>query len=199
MLISGTLEHDAIEVGYPPGFIRQFLAEWRNGRPLANAHDASAIESTPSQGSDSSGQLSTTSSTRAAGNKGALVEILSLHQSFPPEILCQKFKQTLETSDCGLSRVDMELIAMALDRFCYSACVASPEDFKDDLCRSYWRGGTMETFKRYRKNELTKRAPDAKMKEKILYLDVNHVSPFTQRNARASTKSNSEIQYSAVA
>ncbi|KAF5317569.1 hypothetical protein D9619_013210 [Psilocybe cf. subviscida] len=147
MLIGGTLEHDAIEDGYPPRFIRQFLAEWRNGRPLANAHDAFAIELTPSQGSDSSGQLSTTSSTRAAGNKGVLLEILSLHQSLPPEILRQKFKQKLETSDCGLGRVDMELIPMALGGFCYSACVASQEDFKDDLCRSYWRGSVSITTK----------------------------------------------------
>ncbi|KAK7037443.1 hypothetical protein VNI00_011194 [Paramarasmius palmivorus] len=91
---------------------------------------------------------------------------------------------TTRPEEIKLSRVEMELIARLTQRFCYSACVASAEQFVDDVQANFFTGDTLETVKRMINCSLKK----AQIKEhKQYYYDDNHISRYNFPDANVIT------------
>ncbi|KAK7021987.1 hypothetical protein VNI00_017089 [Paramarasmius palmivorus] len=129
------------------------------------------------------------SSTKSTDKQGAVRKAIEecAEQKLTGDQALDRIRNAMITTrpeEIKLSRVEMELIARLTQRFCYSACVASAEQFVDDVQANFFTGDTLETVKRMINCSLKK----AQIKEhKQYYYDDNHISRYNFPDANVIT------------
>ncbi|KAK7056597.1 hypothetical protein VNI00_002316 [Paramarasmius palmivorus] len=130
------------------------------------------------------------SSTKSTDKQGAVHKAIEecAEQKLTGEQALDYIRNTMITTrpeeTVKLSRVKMELITRLTQRFCYSACVASAEQFVDDVQANFFTRDTLETVKRMIDCSLKK----AQIKEhKQYYYDNHHILRYNFPDANVIT------------
>jgi hypothetical protein len=155
-MVGGTFEQDALGCGYSEEFLKHVMAHSSDTNSRISKSSTEAVK--PS-----------------TGNILVSVYIQHLAETYPDPVNFLVNLRSIILDMKELSRVDMEIIARVANCLCFSACVSSSDDFKDDVLAGIEFGDTIATWERFISNEAYK---GRTLLQKMLYFDVDHISRY---------------------
>jgi hypothetical protein len=151
-MVGGTFEEDALRCGYREEFLKHIMVYSIDKNSWISESSTEGLKSSTSGSS--------------------LIQHLAEND---PVNFLDALRANLRNIK-ELSRVDMEVIARMSNCLCFSACVSSSDDFKDDIMSGTNFGDTIDTWERFINNEEYKGR--LFVKDKMLYFDVDHISRY---------------------